>query len=66
MFVLIGLIDQAPVRLRDNANDLATIPPLSVPSMLKNQVELSKVHYRRNLQKDIFKTNDSDPVRQCL
>jgi len=30
---------EAPVRLRDNANDLATIPPLSVPSMLKNQVD---------------------------
>jgi len=30
---------EAPVRLRDNANDLVTIPPLSVPSMLKNQVD---------------------------
>ena len=29
---------QAPVRLRENANDLLTIPPLSVPTMLRNQV----------------------------
>ena len=29
---------QAPVRLRENANDLLTIPPLSVPTMLSNQV----------------------------
>jgi len=30
---------EAPVRLRENANDLLTIPPLSVPTMLRNQVE---------------------------
>jgi len=30
---------EAPVRLRENANDLLTIPPLSVPTMLKNQVD---------------------------
>ena len=30
---------QAPVRLRENANDLLTIPPLSVPTMLRNQVD---------------------------
>ena len=29
---------QAPVRLREFANDLLTIPPISVPTMLKNQV----------------------------
>jgi len=30
---------EAPVRLRENANDLLTIPPLSVPTMLRNQVD---------------------------
>ena len=34
---------QAPVRLRENANDLLTIPPLSVPTMLKNQVGYFKM-----------------------
>ena len=36
---------QAPVRLREYANDLLTIPPISVPTMLKNQVSYHVDHF---------------------